>query len=79
MTTIELNEMTDRDLLVQVVTVLNDVSKKIEVMACEGMPRCTMHQEQMAGLRQRVSRFSKAAYACGLIVVADLVAKVAWK
>lgn len=79
MTTIELNEMTDRDLLVQVVTVLNDVSKRIEGMASDGMPRCTMHQEQMKGLSTRVGRFTKAAYACGLIFVADLVAKVAWK
>ena len=78
MTQIELKEMSDRDLLVQAVTVLNDLSGKMETILTEGMPRCMMHQEQMAGLGKRVGRFSKAAYACGLIFLGDLVAR-AWR
>lgn len=79
MSPIEFQTMSDRDLLVQCVTVVNGLQKKLDELTTSGLPQCAIATERHDTLRKRVGTVTKTAYAVGLLFIADLVGRVAWK
>ena len=76
MAPIELQNLTDRELLIQTITVVNGMNEALTKVMEDGLPRCKMHQEKVQNLGKKVGTLTKAAYGVAALFVTDLVHRV---